>query len=153
MGKASQKATQKYKQLLKQKTPAKPLLRNVLAAFFVGGLIAAVGQVFLEYYLSRGMPRLDAVSLTAGTMVAIGAFLTGIGVYDKLGQFGGMGAALPITGFANSITAPAMEFKREGWVMGVGTRMFVIAGPVIVFGTVTAFLVALIRTAVRGGMQ
>jgi stage V sporulation protein AC len=84
-------------------------------------------------------------------MIFLGAFLTGLGVYDKLGKHAGMGSALPITGFANSIVSPAMEFKQEGWVMGVGARMFTVAGPVIVFAVVTSFVVGVLRFVAGGG--
>lgn len=149
MPKAPKTAQQHYKKLVNAKKPPRPLLRNLLAAFFVGGTICAIGQLVMNFVRARGVPLDQAGAPTAGAMVFLGALLTGIGIYDKIGAFGGMGSALPITGFANSIVSPAMEFKREGFVLGVGARMFVIAGPVIVYGLVTSFIVALIRLLIQ----
>ncbi|MCL6581485.1 MAG: SpoVA/SpoVAEb family sporulation membrane protein, partial [Firmicutes bacterium] len=104
--------------------PRPPLLRNVLGAFFVGGAICAVGQVFLGLFLTRGLPLKEATTPASTIMIVLGALLTGLGVYDEVSKRGGMGAALPITGFANSIVAPAMEFRREGLVLGVGAWLF-----------------------------
>lgn len=142
-------AQKHYQKLIKATKPPRPVLRNAVAAFFVGGLICVVGQLVMNFFIGRGVPAKEAAGPTAGVMVFLGAFLTGIGVYDIIGRFGGMGSALPITGFANSIVSPAMEFKREGFVLGVGARMFVIAGPVIVYGLVTSFVVGLIKMLTR----
>jgi stage V sporulation protein AC len=150
MPKAPKTAQEQYKKLVDAKKPPRPLLRNILAAFFVGGSICAVGQLVLNFLIARGLPAKDALAPTSGAMVFIGGLLTGIGIYDKIGAFGGMGSALPITGFANSIVSPAMEYKREGFVLGVGAKMFIIAGPVIVYGLVTSFIVALFRLLVQG---
>lgn len=145
MPKAPEMAQQHYQKLVQEKKPPRPVVRNAVAAFLVGGLICTVGQLVMNYFVSRGMPAKEAAGPTAGVMVFLGALLTGLGIYDQIGRFAGMGSALPITGFANSIVSPAMEFKREGFVLGVGARMFVIAGPVIVYGLVTSFLVGLIK--------
>lgn len=144
MVKAAQKEQQQYKKLQKKYAPPRPLWRNVLAAFVTGGGISVVGEGFRQVFLAQGMSPERAAGPTAAVMIFLGALLTGLGVYDRIGRFGGMGAALPISGFANAIVAPAMEFKREGWVMGVGARMFVVAGPVVVYGLVTSFAVGLI---------
>lgn len=125
-------------------------MRNVAGAFLVGGAICTVGQGALAFWLSRGIEREPAIGLTAGTMVVLAALLTGLGVYDTIGQFGGMGSAIPITGFANAIASPALESKREGFILGVGAKMFTIAGPVIVYGLATAIAVALIRMVAGG---
>lgn len=145
MTKANIREQEAYSAFLEDFRPKRPILRNIVVAFFTGGLICVAGQVVLSFILSRGMPEKQAYALTSTVMVFFGAFLTGLGVYDKLGSFAGMGAALPITGFANSVVSPAMEFKREGFVLGVGARMFQVAGPVIVYATLSATIVSLIK--------
>lgn len=133
-----------YEKFIKDKMPKPKLLSNCIKAFIVGGLICDVGQ-FTSNSL-KGL-KLDPEQVSAGTaiiLVFLGAFLTGLGIYDKLGKFGGAGSIVPITGFSNSIVSPAMEFKREGFVFGVGAKMFVIAGPVLVYGISTSVLVGII---------
>lgn len=144
MVKASKNEQQNYKKLHKKHAPPRPVLRNVLAAFVTGGGISLVGEGVRQFFLAQGLSPDRAAGPTAAAMIFLGALLTGLGIYDRIGRFGGMGAALPITGFANAIVAPAMEFKREGWVMGVGAKMFVVAGPVVVYGLITSFAVGLI---------
>jgi len=129
---------------VQQKKPQPPVLQNTVLAFVIGGLICVLGQAVLTFFQSLGMSAKEAAGPTASVMVFLGAFFTGLGWYDELGKFAGAGSVVPITGFANSIVSPAMEFKREGFVLGVGARMFVVAGPVLVYGTVTAVLVGLI---------
>lgn len=144
--KASSAQAKEYQKLVNQKSPPRPILRNTVLAFLVGGLICVVGQVILGGLTARaGMGRTEATSLTSGIMVALGSTLTGLGLYDEIGRVGGMGSAIPITGFANSITSPAMEFKTEGFILGLGARMFTIAGPVIVYGLITAVAVSALR--------
>ena len=125
--------------------PKPPVMKNILWAFCVGGLICCIGQVVQNYFLDEGLIKKDAAAATSSVMVFLGAFLTGIGIYDEFGKRAGAGSVVPITGFANSIVSCAMEFKREGFVFGIGAKMFVIAGPVIVYGLVMAFIVGLIR--------
>ncbi|WIW69649.1 stage V sporulation protein AC [Anaerosinus gibii] len=125
--------------------PKPPVMKNILWAFCVGGLICCIGQVVQNYFLDGGLIKKDAAAATSSVMVFLGAFLTGIGIYDEIGKRAGAGSVVPITGFANSIVSCAMEFKREGFVFGIGAKMFVIAGPVIVYGLVMAFIVGLIR--------
>lgn len=122
-------------------------MRNVLTAFFVGGSITALAQPVLMFFQSRGLPLREAAGATSSVFIFIGALLTGVGVYDRLGRWAGMGANLPISGFANSIAAPAMEYKREGMVLGVGSRMFTVAGPVIVYGLTVSVLAAALSLA------
>lgn len=138
------KKEQEYKNIAQKYEPKPALAKNVVMAFVVGGLISDIGQFFLNFYLSRGYSIQDANTLVSITMVFLGAFLTGIGVYDDIGKFAGAGSIVPITGFANSIVSPAMEFKREGFVFGVAAKMFTIAGPVIVYGVSTSIIVGLI---------
>ena len=124
-----------YRQMVSEAMPKKPMLPQLLKAFVVGGLICCIGQAVSD--LGRTMLHLDEDALSAFTaivMVFLGATLTGLGLYDKIGKFAGAGSIVPITGFANSIVSPAMEYKREGYIMGVGAKMFTIAGPVLVYG-------------------
>jgi stage V sporulation protein AC len=147
-----------YKQALYKKrvdsiNPKPPIFKNVCWAFVVGGMICIIGQIIQDAFIYQGgLSKADATASTSAVMIFLGALFTGLGVYDELGKRAGAGSIVPITGFANSIVAPAMEFKREGYVFGVGARMFTIAGPVIVYGTITAFIVGLIHLLMgRGG--
>ena len=140
----------KYQQYAQKKAPKSNLLQDCLKAFFVGGLICMAGQGLSV--LARDVMSLDektAATFVSVILVFLGAFFTGVGVYDRLGSFAGAGSAVPITGFANSIVSPAMEFKREGYVMGVGAKLFSLAGPVLVYGISTSVLVGLIYLALR----
>ncbi|HSW10636.1 MAG TPA: SpoVA/SpoVAEb family sporulation membrane protein [Bacillota bacterium] len=132
------------RELIRRHLPARPVLGNAVRAFLVGGSISVVGQVILSFFENRGLARAEAGSAAAATMIFLGSVLTGLGVYDRLGRQGGMGAFLPITGFANAVTAPAMEFKREGFVLGVGARLFTVAGPVIVYALASSLLVGIV---------
>ena len=136
---------EEYHHLVNRIKPKPPILRNCLWAFVVGGLICVIGQIIMNYLLSMGINKVDAGSLTAIIMIFLGALLTGLGVYDDLGQKAGAGSIVPITGFANAIVASAMEFKREGYIFGVGSRIFSIAGPTLVFGFVASVLIGLIK--------
>lgn len=147
---ASKSQRQAYLKIAERHRPKTPWLRNALVAFVVGGLICAVGQVVFAFFVSRGFPVEQAGTPTAAVMIVLGALLTGLGIYDRLGAFAGMGAALPITGFANSIVAPAMEYKREGYVLGVAARMFTVAGPVIVYGVVVSLVMAALKLLLSG---
>ena len=143
-----QQAQQKqFQDKVDQATPKPPLLKNVFWAFVVGGLICVLGQAISDYFIGIGLGKKDAAACATAVLVFLGALLTGLGLYDKLGKVAGAGSIIPITGFANSIVAPAMEFKREGYVFGIGAKMFVIAGPVLVYGLVTAFIVGIIYWA------
>lgn len=127
-------STHEYQDLVNRTMPPTKVLRNVLAAFLTGGLICAVGQVFFIILKSLGMDKDGASTMTTVIMIFLGALLTGLNIYDEIGKFGGAGASVPVTGFSNSIVSPAMEYKKEGYVMGVGAKMFLIAGPVLVYG-------------------
>ncbi|MGI6093168.1 MAG: stage V sporulation protein AC [Veillonellaceae bacterium] len=135
---------QKYQEKVNQVSPKPPLLKNIVWAFVVGGLICTLGQFFQNAFMDAGIARKEASALSSVVLVFLGAFFTGLGIYDELGRRAGAGSVVPITGFANSIVAPAMEFKREGYVFGIGAKMFVVAGPVLVYGMVTAFFIGLI---------
>ncbi len=133
-----------YQEMVTKTKPKPPVFRNVLGAFVIGGAICTVGQAFLKFFMSLGLAELDAGAATSATLVFIAAILTGLGVYDSIAKYGGAGTIVPITGFANSIVAPALEFRREGMIFGVGQRIFTLAGPVLAFGFVTAWLIGLI---------
>jgi stage V sporulation protein AC len=144
------RAQEEYQKLAKQHRPKTPVLKNALLAFLVGGVICALGQAIMEFFVARGLPPDKAGGPTAAVLIFLGAGLTALGVYDELGKRGGAGSAIPITGFANSIVAAAIEFKTEGYVMGVTARMFQIAGPVIVYGVVSAIVFGVLRFLVAG---
>ena len=129
-----------YSEYVKQKMPKSKVLKNMLCAFVVGGTICVIGQWLKEAFLSMGLADKDAGTWVSATL---GAFLTGLGVYDKIARFAGGGTIVPITGFANSIVSPAMEFKSEGIVLGLCVKMFSVAGPVIVFGTLISVILGI----------
>lgn len=133
-----------YKEYATKKIPKPTFLRNNIWAFIIGGLICVVGQLISNLLKKYGLNEGDAAIATSIILVFIGSLLTGLGVYDKISKLGGAGAAIPITGFANSIVAPAMEFKREGFIFGVASKMFVIAGPVLVYGVGSSILVGIL---------
>ncbi|WP_420828034.1 stage V sporulation protein AC [Metabacillus crassostreae] len=135
-----------YKNQIKDFQPKPPYLLNCLKAFLIGGFICMVGQGVQNFYIEVfNFSEKDAGNPTAATLILLSAILTGFGIYDKLGQFAGAGSAVPITGFANSMTSAAMEHRSEGIVLGVATNMFKLAGSVIVFGVVAAYVVGIIR--------
>lgn len=128
----------------KQKKPRPPLYKNLISAFLAGGAVCLFGQLILDLFISLGVPEEQAGNPTVATVIFIAAVLTGLGVFDKIARIAGAGLAVPVTGFANSVTSMAIEFKREGLVLGTGSKMFALAGSVIVFGVVTAFIIGLI---------
>lgn len=123
-----------YGKLAKRIEPKSPIWKDCLNAFWIGGLICALGQLIMNGYTACGLDETASGTATAMTLVAISALLTGLSLYDDIAKHAGAGTLVPITGFANSIAAPAVEFKTEGFVLGVGAKMFTIAGPVIVYG-------------------
>lgn len=133
-----------YKNLVALKKEPSPILKNCLWAFFVGGGICAVGEGLRLLYMYLGMPDTDAPTVVSITLVFVAAVITGIGVFDKLARHAGAGTLLPITGFANSVVSPAIDNKAEGWVMGVGAKIFIIAGPVILYGVLAGVVYGVI---------
>lgn len=123
-----------YGRLVKQMSPRSPMWRDCLTAFWIGGLICALGQVFVNWYTSLGLDKEMAGTAASMSLVVLSALLTGFSLYDNIAKHAGAGTLVPITGFANAIAAPAVEFKTEGFILGVGAKMFTIAGPVIVYG-------------------
>ena len=133
-----------YAALVKEMSPKSPIWKDCVKAFVVGGLICTLGQVFINWYLSLGMEKQDASTAASMTLVILSALFTGLSLYDNLAKHAGAGTLVPITGFANSIAAPAVEFKTEGFILGVGAKMFTIAGPVIVYGVSASVIYGLI---------
>ncbi len=129
-----------YGKFVEEMAPKSPIGKDCLGAFFIGGLICTLGQLILNGYTALGMESAAAGTATSMTLVAISALLTGLSLYDNIAKVAGAGTLVPITGFANSIAASAIEFRTEGMVMGVGAKMFTIAGPVIVYGTVASVI-------------
>ena len=133
-----------YGKLVDEMSPRSPIWRDCLNAFWIGGAICALGQVFLNWYTSMGLEKTDAGTAASMTLVALSALLTGLSLYDDIAKAAGAGTLVPITGFANAISAPAVEFKTEGFILGVGAKMFTIAGPVIVYGVTASVVYGLI---------
>ena len=140
----TQKAQQEYDKMVKKASPNSPIFTNCLKAFVSGGLICAGGQLLLNLFLDRNFTENEAALCVSITLIGISAVLTALGLYEKLGKFCGAGTIVPITGFANSVVSPEIEFKKEGMVFGMAAKMFLVAGPVIVYGTLTSMLVGLI---------
>ena len=133
-----------YQNYVDKVTPNSKTAFNVFKAFLVGGLICVGGQIILDFWTNQGLSKDDASSATSITLIFVGIFLTALNIYNKIGKFAGAGSIVPITGFANSIASPAIEFKSEGLILGVGAKLFQIAGPVLVYGISTSMLVGLI---------
>ena len=133
-----------YGKLVENMSPKSPIWKDCLGAYVIGGLICTLGQFFMNCYSKWGLDETNAGTAASMTLVALSALLTGLSLYDNIAKYAGAGTLVPITGFANSIAAPAVEFKTEGFVLGVGAKMFTIAGPVIVYGTAAGVLYGLI---------
>lgn len=133
-----------YQKYIEKKTPNSTLLKDLVLAFIIGGIICCIGQLIGDGFKSLGLDKETASSATSVVLVFLGAFLTGIGVYDNIAKFAGAGTIVPITGFANSVVSPAMEFKSEGLVLGLAAKMFIIAGPVIVYGILSSVVTGII---------
>ena len=133
-----------YGKLVQDMAPRSPIIKDCLNAFWIGGLICAIGQLILNGYTALGLEKTDAGTAMSMTLVALSALLTGFSLYDNIAKYAGAGTLVPITGFANAISAPAIEFKTEGFVLGVGAKMFTIAGPVIVYGVSASVVYGLI---------
>jgi stage V sporulation protein AC len=145
--KPESKEVEQYKQFEKNFETKRPLFKNCLKAFLVGGFICVIGQAITYFYIYFfSFTEQTAGNPTVATMVFISMLLTGFGVYDRLGQFGGAGSAVPVTGFGNAVISAAIEHRTEGFVLGVGGNLFKLAGSVVLFGVFSAFVVALIKT-------
>lgn len=137
-------SNEEYISYVQENSPKSKLWKNCFKAFLIGGAICTVGQVFLNLYKNFGIDKETASTLTSVTMIFLGALLTGLDIYPKLAKHGGAGTLVPVTGFANAVAAPALESKTEGYVLGVGAKIFTIAGPVILFGTVSSVICGLV---------
>lgn len=133
-----------YQKYVDEKTPNSPILKNCFNAFFIGGLICLTGQIIFEICKSKGVDENIAYGVVSIILIFCSSFLTALNLFNKIGKIAGAGSLVPITGFANSIVSPAMEFKSEGFVMGVGAKMFTVAGPVLVYGISTSIIVGLL---------
>ena len=135
---------QEYSDYVDKKSPNSPTLKNCFNAFWVGGLICSIGQIIMDFCQYRGMDETSSSTIASIILIALAAILTGLNIFNKIGKFAGAGSLVPITGFANSIVSPAIEYKSEGYVMGVGGKMFTVAGPVLVFGISTSVIIGMI---------
>ena len=133
-----------YGKIVQEMAPKSPVWKDCINAFWIGGLICTLGQLLMNGYTALGLDKTDAGTAVSMTLVALSALLTGLSLYDNIAKHAGAGPLVPITGFANAIAAPAVEFKTEGWVLGLGAKMFTIAGPVIVYGTVASVVYGII---------
>lgn len=137
---------QEYLDYVDKKSPNSPILKNCFNAFWVGGLICSIGQIIFDFCKYKGLEETACSTIVSITLIGLAALLTALNIFNKIGKFAGAGSLVPITGFANSIVSPAIEYKSEGYVMGVGGKMFTVAGPVLVFGISTSVIVGIIAT-------
>lgn len=137
---------QEYSDYVDQKSPNSPILKNCFNAFWVGGLICTIGQLIMNFCMYKGLDQTSSSTVVSIVLIGISALLTGLNIFNRIGKFAGAGSLIPITGFANSIVSPAIEYKSEGYIMGVGGKMFTVAGPVLVFGICSSVLIGIIAT-------
>lgn len=134
----------RYQDMVKKTEAKSPIVKNCIKAFIVGGGICILGQLLNSKFIDIGYAENDASLITNIILILATAIFTGLGLFSKFGKFSGAGTIVPITGFANSVVSPAIEFKKEGFVMGLGSKMFIVAGPVIVYGVLTSMVVGII---------
>lgn len=135
---------EKYSEMVKKTSPNSPIIKNCIKAFIVGGIICCLGQLINNICKNYGFSTEESSTYTSMILILIASILTGLGLYSKIGKFAGAGSIVPITGFSNSVTAPAIEFKKEGFILGLGAKIFIVAGPVILYGTLTSVIVGII---------
>ena len=135
---------EKYRAYVRQKQKKSPLAKDMALAFLIGGLICVLGQLILDAYTAAGLHREDAATATSVTLVFLSALFTGLNLYHRLARYGGAGTLVPITGFANAVASPAIDFRAEGIITGTAVKMFTVAGPVIVFGTAASVVYGLV---------
>lgn len=134
---------EQYGKMVKKASPNSPIFSNCVKAFIVGGIICTIGQVITNISKFYGADIEEAGTYTSVILVVLSSLLTGLGLYSKLGKIAGAGSIIPITGFSNSVTSPAIEFKKEGFILGLGSKIFIIAGPVILYGVLASMLVGI----------
>ncbi|MBM7623579.1 stage V sporulation protein AC [Sporohalobacter salinus] len=139
------KNSKEYKKLVKKAHPSQSKFKNFISAYIIGGLICVLGELIIKLLTAQGLPLNEAGALMSVSMIFIGGLLTGLGVYDSIAQYAGAGTIVPITGFANAIVAPAMEYKQDGYVLGLGAKMYNIAGPVLTYAMLSGFAIGLIK--------
>ncbi len=132
-----------YSKMVKKTSPNSPIIKNCIKAFVVGGLICDLGQFLINLFKKLGCTIEQSNSYTSIVLIFIASFLTGLGIYSKIGKFAGAGSIVPITGFSNSVTAPAIEFKKEGLILGLGAKIFIIAGPVLLYGILSSMIIGI----------
>ena len=135
---------EEYSKYVDKKSPNSPIVKNCFNAFWVGGLICTIGQIIKDFCIFKGLDDVSSSTVVSIVLIGVAAILTGLNIFNKIGKFAGAGSLVPITGFANSIVSPAIEYKSEGYIMGVGGKMFTVAGPVLVFGISASVLVGII---------
>ena len=135
---------QEYQRYVKEKAKKSPIVKDTALAFVIGGLICVLGQAIQNGWAAAGLSQQDAGTATSCTLVFLSALLTGLNLYNKLARCGGAGTLVPITGFANAVVSPAIDFKSEGFVTGMAAKMFTVAGPVIVFGTLASVIYGIV---------
>ena len=140
---------EQYKKYVDKKSPNSPIIKNCFFAFIIGGLICSIGQIIFDFCKFSGLEITQCNTIVSISLIGLSAFLTGLNLFNKIGKIAGAGSLVPITGFANSIVSPAMEYKSEGYIMGVGAKMFTIAGPVLVYGISSSILVGIISCLFR----
>lgn len=140
---------QKYSEMTKKASPPSPKIKDFIWAFCVGGAICVIGQLFNELYTNMELSEKAVKMAVPISIIFLAALITGIGWFDKIAKHAGAGTLVPITGFANSVVSPAIEFKNEGWILGVGAKIFTIAGPVIMYGTIASVIYGLIYYIVQ----
>ena len=133
-----------FAQLVRQREKPSPIVKDCAFAFLIGGAICVLGQLIQEGWLSLGLARQDAATATSASLILLSVLLTGLNLYNKLARYGGAGTLVPITGFANAVASPAIDFRSEGFVTGMAARMFTVAGPVIVYGVIASAIYGLI---------
>ena len=133
-----------YQKIVDQHSPKNKVVTNSIKAFFVGGIICSIGQALIDIYMYFGLSFYESTTLATDSLIFISFVITAFNVYDNIGKFGGAGALVPITGFANSMVSAGMEYKKEGYIYGLGAKLFTIAGPVIVFGTIASVVIGII---------
>ncbi len=143
------KSKDEYEKMVKVASPKSPLLKNCLRAFVSGGIICCIGQFLMNVFSTFGVVTESRNMLVSVILIGAASLLTGLDFYSKIGKFCGAGSIVPITGFSNSVTAPAVEFKKESFVLGLGAKIFTVAGPVILYGTLSSILVGIIYYFVR----